>query len=126
MSAIPEATSSPTLAERWIKANIVAAIISGMASFAVYAVKHAVGAALDYADWAVANARYLNIDEIANEDMQQTSVEILDTTGAKHPIQRKDVESMQGSELSIMPTGFESLPPDDLKSLLEYLTQPRA
>jgi len=26
MSAIPDASSSPTLAERWIKANIVAAI----------------------------------------------------------------------------------------------------
>ena len=45
MSAIPDASSSPTLAERWIKANIVAAILSGVASFAVYGVKHAIGAA---------------------------------------------------------------------------------
>jgi putative heme-binding domain-containing protein len=60
------------------------------------------------------------------ETETQTSVEILDTTGQKHPIQRKDVDSMQASELSIMPTGFESLPADDLKSLLEYLAQPSA
>ena len=31
---------------------------------------------------------------------------------------------MEGSQLSIMPTGLEALPPDDLKSLLEYLAQP--
>jgi hypothetical protein len=51
----------------------------------------------------------------------QTSVEILDITGQKHVIQRKDIESMQGSQLSIMPTGLEALPPDDIKALLEYL-----
>src|SRR5260221_10174990 len=45
MSAIPDASSSPNLAERWVKANIAAAIISGVASFAVYGVKHIVGAA---------------------------------------------------------------------------------
>ena len=54
----------------------------------------------------------------------QTSVEILDTTGQKHAIQRKDIAAMEGSQLSIMPTGLEALPADDLKALLEYLTQP--
>jgi hypothetical protein len=54
----------------------------------------------------------------------QTSVEILDTTAQKHVIQRKDITSLEASQLSIMPTGFEALPPDDLKSLLEYLAQP--
>ncbi len=54
----------------------------------------------------------------------QTSVEILDTTGQKHPIQRKDIASIDSSQLSIMPTGFEALPPADLKALLEFLTQP--
>ena len=53
----------------------------------------------------------------------QTSVELLDTTGQKHAIQRKDIGTMEGSQLSIMPNGFEALPPDDLKSLLDYLTQ---
>jgi putative membrane-bound dehydrogenase-like protein len=53
----------------------------------------------------------------------QTTVEILDTTGQKHLIQRKNLTSLQGSQLSIMPAGFETLPPDDLKSLIEYLAQ---
>jgi putative membrane-bound dehydrogenase-like protein len=51
----------------------------------------------------------------------QTSVEILDTLGQKHAIQRQDIVTIDASQLSIMPTGFESLPPDDLKALLEYL-----
>jgi hypothetical protein len=50
-------------------------------------------------------------------------VEILDTNAQRHVIQRKDIETMEGSQLSIMPTGLESIPPDDLKALLEYLTQ---
>jgi hypothetical protein len=44
MTVIPDAGSSPTLAERWIKANIVAAIIASIASFTVYVIKHAAGA----------------------------------------------------------------------------------
>jgi putative heme-binding domain-containing protein len=57
------------------------------------------------------------------ETETQTSVEILDTTGQKHVISRKDIGSMEGSQLSIMPTGMEALPTDDLKALLEYLAQ---
>jgi putative heme-binding domain-containing protein len=53
----------------------------------------------------------------------QTTVEILDTTAQKHVVQRKDIASLDASELSIMPTGFEALPADDLKALLEYLAQ---
>jgi len=58
------------------------------------------------------------------ETETQTSVEILDTTGQKHAIQRKDIGTMEGTQLSIMPAGLEALPPDDLKSLLEFLCQP--
>jgi putative heme-binding domain-containing protein len=54
----------------------------------------------------------------------QTTVEILDTTAQKHVVQRKEIVSLDASQLSIMPTGFETLPPDDLKALLEYLAQP--
>jgi putative membrane-bound dehydrogenase-like protein len=54
----------------------------------------------------------------------QTSVEILDTTGQIHAIQRKDIASMQASNNSIMPNGFEALPPNDLKSILAYLAGP--
>jgi hypothetical protein len=57
------------------------------------------------------------------ESETQTTVEILDTTAQKHVFQRKDITSLTVSPNSIMPTGFESLPPDDLKALLEYLAQ---
>ena len=53
-----------------------------------------------------------------------TTVEILDTAAQKHVVQRKDIASLDASQLSIMPTGFEALPPDDLKALIEYLAQP--
>jgi uncharacterized protein len=56
------------------------------------------------------------------ETETQTTVEILDTTGNKHVVQRKDIASLQGLPTSIMPAGFEALPADDLKALLEYLT----
>ena len=51
----------------------------------------------------------------------QTTVEILDTAGQKHVIQRKDIEELEGTTQSIMPIGFELLSADDLKALLEYL-----
>ena len=51
----------------------------------------------------------------------QTSVEILDLTSRKHAVQRKDIASLEASSLSIMPTGFESLPEKDLAALLEFL-----
>jgi putative membrane-bound dehydrogenase-like protein len=55
------------------------------------------------------------------ETETQTTVEILDTTAQKHVIARKDIASMQGLQTSIMPAGFEALPPDDLKALLEFM-----
>jgi putative heme-binding domain-containing protein len=55
------------------------------------------------------------------ETETQTTVEILDTTAQRHVIQRKDLASLDASQLSLMPTGFEALPPEDLKALLEYL-----
>ena len=57
------------------------------------------------------------------ETETQTTVEILDLTGLKHVIQRKDISKLEASVLSIMPTGFEALPPSDLSALLEYLIQ---
>lgn len=54
----------------------------------------------------------------------QTTVEILDVAAQKHVIQRKDIQSLSASPMSIMPVGFEALPEDDLKGLLEYLAQP--
>jgi uncharacterized protein len=55
------------------------------------------------------------------ESETQTTVEILDTAGQKHVIQRKDISSLQSSATSIMPNGFEALPPEDLKALLAFL-----
>jgi len=54
----------------------------------------------------------------------QTTVEILDVAAQKHVLQRADIESLEVSQYSIMPTGFEALPEDDLKALVEYLAQP--
>ncbi|MBI3876022.1 MAG: c-type cytochrome [Verrucomicrobia bacterium] len=53
----------------------------------------------------------------------QTSVDILDTTGNKHTVQRKDIAKLEASSLSIMPEGFGNLPPDDLRALLEFISQ---
>lgn len=50
-----------------------------------------------------------------------TSVEILDTTGTKHVIQRSTIAKLESSGQSIMPGGFEQLPAQDLTDLLEYL-----
>ncbi len=55
------------------------------------------------------------------ETETQTTVEILDTAAQKHVVPRKEIESMEASQLSIMPTGFEALPPADLQALIEYL-----
>ena len=56
------------------------------------------------------------------ETETQTSIEILDLTGQKHVVQRKEITNLEASNLSIMPIGFEALPESDLASLLEYLT----
>ena len=48
-------------------------------------------------------------------------IDILDTAGKKHTLQRKDIAEVNASALSIMPTGFEQLPAHDLASILEYI-----
>ncbi len=75
-----------------------------------------------------ANYRLWTVTKKDNETLSgrleaetQTTIEILDTTGMKHVVQRKDIQSLEESQLSIMPNGFEALPPDDLKALLAYL-----
>jgi putative heme-binding domain-containing protein len=52
----------------------------------------------------------------------QTSVELLDATGAKHAVERKDIKSLSASERSVMPEGFEqTVTQEDLVNLLEYM-----
>lgn len=50
-----------------------------------------------------------------------TAIEMLDTAGQKHVLQRSAIATMEASNLSLMPGGFEQLPEEDLASLLEYL-----
>ncbi len=50
-----------------------------------------------------------------------TSIEILDLTGQKHVLARKNVTALEAANVSIMPLGFESIPEPDLASLLEFL-----
>jgi hypothetical protein len=52
----------------------------------------------------------------------RTYVEVLDSEGRKHVVQREEIESLTASKLSLMPEGFERLGPDDLASLLAFLT----
>ena len=52
----------------------------------------------------------------------QTSVELLDATGEKHVIQRKDIATMNASQLSIMPVGLiDDFKPTDTASLIAFL-----
>jgi putative heme-binding domain-containing protein len=55
-----------------------------------------------------------------------TTVELLDTEGRSHVVQRSSIELMKGSALSIMPVGLvDALPESDLAALLEYLAASR-
>ena len=45
------------------------------------------------------------------------------TLASKPNVDSKDIASLEGSQLSIMPIGFEATPAQDLKNLLEYLAQ---
>ncbi len=52
----------------------------------------------------------------------RTTIELLDAEAHKQVILREDIDQMAGSKHSLMPEGFEKLPPDDLVNLLEFLT----
>lgn len=56
------------------------------------------------------------------ESETQTSIELLDTTAQKHVFQRSEIDSLTVSSLSLMPEGFEALPAEDVKGLIEYLS----
>jgi len=52
----------------------------------------------------------------------QTTVELLDATGQKHVVQRKDIRTMNVSALSVMPVGLiDTLKPEEVSSLMQYL-----
>jgi putative heme-binding domain-containing protein len=76
----------------------------------------------NYRSWTVSTGDETFAGRLESET--QTTVEILDSTGQKHVIQRKDIKQMNTSGMSIMPNGFESLPESDLSALLAYLATP--
>lgn len=51
----------------------------------------------------------------------KTSIEIMDSAGVLHPLQRDQIKSLKSSDKGVMPEGFEQLPPDDLLNVVEYL-----
>ena len=54
----------------------------------------------------------------------KTAVELIDTEGKKHSVQRDEIEELKATAKSLMPEGFEKqLKPDDVTDLLEFLTQ---
>ena len=76
----------------------------------------------NYRSWTVSTGDETFAGRLESET--QTTVEILDSTGQKHVLQRKDIKQMNTSGISIMPNGFESLPESDLSALLAYLATP--
>ncbi len=57
-------------------------------------------------------------------DETKTSFTLYDTTGKAHVVLRENVDEMHMTGISVMPEGFEKLPPEELTSLLEYLATP--
>jgi hypothetical protein len=54
----------------------------------------------------------------------KTSVELLDLTGKRHIILRKNIDSIRASALSIMPPGLiDHLKPEEVASLIAYLKE---
>lgn len=54
----------------------------------------------------------------------KTAIEIFDTEGKKHALQREDIDELIASTKSLMPEGFEKqVKPDEIANLLEFLTQ---
>jgi putative membrane-bound dehydrogenase-like protein len=62
-------------------------------------------------------------DVIAGRLLSENAVaiEVIDSTGKTHELQRKDMRRVQASDLSVMPEGFEQLSAQDLTDLIEFL-----
>ena len=52
----------------------------------------------------------------------QTSIDMYDLAGQLHSVQRSDIASLTGSEMSIMPAGFEAFGEQGLADMLEYMS----
>lgn len=54
----------------------------------------------------------------------RTALELIDTQGKKHVLQRDEVDELAATNKSLMPEGFEKqLTPDELANLVEFLAQ---
>lgn len=74
-----------------------------------------------YRQWTVETADEILYGRMLSES--RTTIEIIDAAGKVHAIDRKNVEALSTSELSVMPEGFEqSIPAADLANLLEFLS----
>jgi putative membrane-bound dehydrogenase-like protein len=51
----------------------------------------------------------------------KTSVDLIDSAGQIHSIQRDQIKSLKQSDKGVMPEGFEQLPEDDIVNVLAYL-----
>ena len=51
----------------------------------------------------------------------KTSVDIIDSAGQIHSIQRDQIKSLKQSDKGVMPEGFEQLPEEDIVNVLAYL-----
>ncbi len=51
-----------------------------------------------------------------------TSIELLDTEAKRQTVLRQGIEELKATTQSLMPEGFEKLPPEQLVDLLEFLT----
>ncbi len=70
----------------------------------------------------VTNDGRVRVGLLASES--KTAIELFDSEGKRHAIQRDDVEDIVASNKSLMPEGFEKLvSKDDIVNLLEFLTQ---
>jgi putative heme-binding domain-containing protein len=74
-----------------------------------------------YRQWIVKTKDDVISGRIFSES--RTNVEIMDATGLLHHILRDDIVMLKPTEKGIMPEGLEVLPEQDIKDLLEYLSQ---
>ncbi|HZN64381.1 MAG TPA: PVC-type heme-binding CxxCH protein [Tepidisphaeraceae bacterium] len=73
-----------------------------------------------YRQWVVQTK-----DEVLNGRLlseSRTSIELIDSTGKTHTIERENIKRLKASELSVMPEGFEQLPQAEVAGILEYLS----
>ncbi len=54
----------------------------------------------------------------------RTTIELLDTEAKRHVIVRDEIDEIEASTKSVMPEGFEKLPPEELTALITYLSTP--